>query len=274
MLIDWFTVGAQILNFLILVWLMQRYLYLPILRAIDQREQRIARELADAAAKMAEAERTRDEYQQKTRQLDQQCAALLSQAAEQAQAERRQLLEAAGQAADALSTRRQEAFKNEVRNLNNSISRTMQQEVFSIARKALSELADSSIDERLAAVFTRRLAALDVETASHIAGILKTAAQPSIVRSAVELSIAQRAVLQNALNERFSADVAVRYETAADLISGIEWHVDGFKLAWTIADYISSLEDSVNALLPKQAVNSEITQGEAGLALPKADSVQ
>jgi F-type H+-transporting ATPase subunit b len=31
MLIDWFTVGAQALNFLILVWLMKRFLYKPIL---------------------------------------------------------------------------------------------------------------------------------------------------------------------------------------------------------------------------------------------------
>ena len=48
MLIDWFTVGAQALNFLILVWLMKRFLYKPILRAIDEREKRIASELADA----------------------------------------------------------------------------------------------------------------------------------------------------------------------------------------------------------------------------------
>jgi F-type H+-transporting ATPase subunit b len=51
MLIDWFTVGAQVLNFLILVWLMKRFLYQPILDAIDAREQRIAAELANAAAK-------------------------------------------------------------------------------------------------------------------------------------------------------------------------------------------------------------------------------
>ena len=38
MLIDWFTVGAQALNFLILVWLMKRFLYQPILHAIDERE--------------------------------------------------------------------------------------------------------------------------------------------------------------------------------------------------------------------------------------------
>jgi F-type H+-transporting ATPase subunit b len=48
MLIDWFTVGAQVVNFLILVWLLKRFLYKPILHAIDEREQRIAKELADA----------------------------------------------------------------------------------------------------------------------------------------------------------------------------------------------------------------------------------
>jgi len=45
MLIDWFTVGAQIVNFLILVWLLQHFLYKPILNAIDAREKRIAANL-------------------------------------------------------------------------------------------------------------------------------------------------------------------------------------------------------------------------------------
>ena len=60
MLIDWFTVGAQVLNFLILVWLLKRFLYKPILDAIDAREERIAAELADADAKKAEAQKERD----------------------------------------------------------------------------------------------------------------------------------------------------------------------------------------------------------------------
>ena len=44
MLIDWFTVVAQVVNFLILVWLLKRFLYKPILDAIDAREKRIAKE--------------------------------------------------------------------------------------------------------------------------------------------------------------------------------------------------------------------------------------
>ena len=52
MLIDWFTVGAQALNFLILVWLMKHFLYQPILHAIDAREKKIAAELAKGDAEV------------------------------------------------------------------------------------------------------------------------------------------------------------------------------------------------------------------------------
>ena len=88
MLIDWFTVGAQALNFLILVWLLRRFLYKPILNAIDAREKKIAAELADAAAKKAEAKKDRDEFQHKNEAFDQQRAARLTKATKEAKAER------------------------------------------------------------------------------------------------------------------------------------------------------------------------------------------
>ena len=137
MLIDWFTVGAQALNFLILVWLLKRFLYKPILDAIDAREKRIAAELADADAKKAEAKKERDEFQHKNEEFDQQRAALLSKATDEANAERQRLLDEARQAADALSAKRQEALRNDAAHLNQAISRRTQQEVFAIARKAL-----------------------------------------------------------------------------------------------------------------------------------------
>ena len=79
MLIDWFTVGAQALNFLILVWLMKRFLYKPILHAIEEREKRIAAELANADKKKAEAQKESDEFKRKNEEFDRQRAALLKQ---------------------------------------------------------------------------------------------------------------------------------------------------------------------------------------------------
>jgi F-type H+-transporting ATPase subunit b len=94
-LIDWFTVVAQTVNFLVLVWLLKRFFYRPILNAIDARERRIAAELAEADAKKMAGDKERDEFQRKTHELEQQCAAILSKALEEAQAERQRLIEAA-----------------------------------------------------------------------------------------------------------------------------------------------------------------------------------
>src|SRR3970282_801082 len=110
MLIDWFTVSAQVVNFLILVWLMKRFLYKPILYAIDAREKRIATELADADGKRAEAQKERDEFQHKNEEFDQQRNELLSKAKEEAKSERERLFDVARQAAAALRAKRQDAL--------------------------------------------------------------------------------------------------------------------------------------------------------------------
>lgn len=249
MLINWFTVGAQALNFLVLVWLMRRFLYKPILRAIAAREKRIATELANAAAKEADAKKERDEFQRKNEELDRQRAELLSTATDEANAERQRLLDKARQAADALSARRQEALRDDAHSLNQAIRRRTQQEVFAIARKALTDLATASLEECMGEVFTRRLREMDVKARERLAAALATASEPAIVRSAFDLPAEQRAAIQNALNETFSAEVHVRFETAPDLVSGIELTTNGQKVAWSIAEYLASLEKGVAELL-------------------------
>ena len=95
MLIDWFTVVAQAVNFIILVWLLKHFLYKPILDAIDAREKRIEMELAAADAKKAEALKERDTFLRKNEAFDEQRAALLSAAETEANVERRRLLDEA-----------------------------------------------------------------------------------------------------------------------------------------------------------------------------------
>lgn len=249
MLIDWFTVGAQVLNFLILVWLLKRFLYRPILNAIDAREKRIAKELADADAKKSEAEKERDEFQRKNEQFDQQRTALLSTATDEAKAERERLLDEARKDAVALNSKRQEALRSEEQSLYQSISRRTQQEVFAIARKALTDLAGASLEARMAELFITRLQEMDDQSKKSLAEVLKNKSAPVLVRSAFDLPAEQRAAIQNALNVAFSAEVHVRFEAAPNLVSGIELTTNGQKLAWSISDYLASLEHGIDELL-------------------------
>jgi len=252
MLIDWFTVGAQALNFLILIWLMKRYLYKPILHAIEEREKRVAAEMADADAKKAEARKERDEFQHKNTEFDQQRAALLAKATDEAQAERQRLLDEARNAAAALNAKRQETLRNEDHDLHEAITRRTQQEVFAITRKALMDLATTSLEERLGEVFTRRLREMDGNSKAGLGEALKTATGPALVRSTFDIPAEQRAAIQNALNETFSAEIRIRFETAPELIAGIELTTNGQKVGWNIADYLASLQQGVDDLLKKK----------------------
>ncbi len=249
MLIDWFTVCAQALNFLILVWLMKRYLYKPVLAAIDAREKRIAGELTAADAKKADAQKEHDTFQQKNEEFDKQRATLLSKVTDEANAERQRLLDAARKAADALSAKRQEALRNEAHALDQALRHRTQQEVFAITRKALADLATTSLEACMGELFMRRLGAMDGPAKQALGTALKSAPGPVSVRSAFDLPPEQRATIQNALNVTFSADIPLRFETTPDLISGFELAANGQKVAWSLDDYLNSLEKGVDALL-------------------------
>jgi F-type H+-transporting ATPase subunit b len=252
MLIDWFTVGAQALNFLILVWLMKHFLYKPVLHAIDEREKRIAAELANADRKKDEAQKESDEFKHKNEEFDQQRAGLLSKATDEVKAERQRLLDEARNAADALSAKRQETLRNDAHNLHQAISRRTEKEVFAIARKALKDLAATSLEERIVGVFIRRLREMDGKMKAGLIGALKKVSDPALVRSAFDLPAEQQAAIQNALNEISSAEIHIRFETVPDLISGIELTTNGQKAAWSIADYLTSLEKGIDDLLKEK----------------------
>lgn len=249
MLIDWFTVGAQAINFLILVWLMQRFLYRPILRAIDAREARIAKELAEADLKKAEAKKEREEFQSKNEELARLRAARLCQMADEVESERFRLLDEARKAVDALSAQRMEALRSDARNLNQAISQRAQQEVFAIVRKVLADLAATSLEERMVDVFVRQLRSLSDPEKDELRATFKVSSGTVVVRSAFDLPVPQRAALESAVKELVASETPVRFETVPELVSGIDLTANGRKIAWNIAAYLLAMEKGIGELL-------------------------
>ncbi len=252
MLIDWFTVGAQALNFLVLVWLLKHFLYKPILNAIDLREKGIATKLANANAKEAAAKTEHDDLAGKNKTFDEQRGALLTKATDDAKAEHDRLVGEAHKEADQLRTSQAVALQNDQARLSKEITRTATQEVFSIARKTLADLATVGLEERLGAVFTRRLREMDGKVRETLAAALKSSKEPAVVTSVFDMPAAQRATIQNAVNETFSAAVPLRFESGPDAICGIQLTAGGQKVGWSISDYLTSLDRAVSVLLDAQ----------------------
>ncbi len=249
MLIDWFTVCAQTLNFLILVWLMKRFLYKPVLNAINAREALVAKELKDANAKKTEARKERDEFQTKNDEFDRHRAELLSKATQDAGVERTRLLAEARKAADDLSAKRQQSLSSDARQLNQAISQRAQKEVFAIARKTLSDLGSASLEEQIAEVFIRRLKELDEKSKKTLVEAHKSVSDPFLVRCTFDLPAKHQTAIRLAIQQSLFPKAQIQFEISAELVGGIEMVVQGQKVAWSISNYLESLEKGVVELL-------------------------
>lgn len=242
MLIDWFTVVAQAINFLVLVWLLKRFLYQPVLDAIDARDKLVAAQLSDAADRQAQADAEREQFAQKNRAIDQEKSAILQQARDEAKTQAQQQLNNAREAADALMKHQHAVLAEEQRQLLQQLGEQARGEALQISREALNTLAGQQLDAAMMADFLQKLSTLPAADAEALRGVLGQARQLEVV-TAQALDDAARTHLQRQLSALPQigpqADIQFRHDAA--LIAGIELHCAGYHFDWSIAAYLRAL---------------------------------
>ena len=251
MLFDWFTVGAQIVNFLILLWALKRLLYKPILTMMDEREKGIAANIAAAAAAKAEADNEKLLLQKKHQEFEHQRQDLLTQAERQAAQAYELRLEAAKKELEAMRTEWMLALEAEKDEFLDALSRKIQKEIFAIAEQVLSDLADTELEQRMAMTFARDIGKLFDDPDSDWEEVLQTARHPVRIRSAFPLSAASRLSIQAVLQKQ-AATIIVEFESDPELIGGIELWLEGKRVSWTMAQYLASLQKTLEDMLERK----------------------
>src|SRR6266498_39271 len=253
MLIDWFTVGAQFINFIVLVLLMKRFLYRPILEAMTARDQRIMTTLDAAARKNIEAEKGLALLKQREEALEAQKMVLLKTATDEADQRRKQLIAAAREEVSSLQTRWHEAFAKEKDQLRHDLTLRVQAEVLAIARNVLKELASTSLEEAIARQFIRKLQDFPDQERKEIVAVLKNSDPAATVRSVFPMPAPLRLEIERAIREQLWPAASVRFETTPDVLGGVELLTAGHKVCWSIEAYLASLEKSLDEFLASHA---------------------
>ena len=250
MLIDWFTVVAQALNFIVLAWLLKRFLYRPILDAVDAREARVAAEIANADKMRNQAQADRDALEGKQQALDSSRDALMKQASEAAADERRRLMDDARRDAAAMRRQAEQALQKELQDASRTLQEATAREVFSIARKALFDMADVDVQAHMIDVFLRRLYASAGDAREPFRIALANAGEVTL-RTAFELTPEQGRKIDDALEREFGTRRPLRHEIRPDLVCGVELLADGRKVSWTIAEFLGGLQENVSSSLKR-----------------------
>ncbi len=253
MLIDWFTVVAQIINFLILVWFLKHFLYKPILNAIDERERLINAQINEAAERNAEAEEQRALFQQKNKAFDQERDTLMHTVLEEVRTEKQVLMDSVAQEYEALRAKRQESLVEEERGLQQEIVQRTQDEVFAMTRKVLEDLASVSLEVQMTEAFIRQIKGMDPTETEKLVQSFHSSPKPVILRSAFELPPEQQEAIQTIVTDTFGIDTAVHFEVSKALIGGIELVTNGYKVPWSVTDTLTTAGKSAGKIIRDRA---------------------
>lgn len=239
--IDWFTVIAQIVNFLILVWLLKRFLYKPVLKAIDERGKKIASQLDDAATKQAEAIKEQKLFRQKNEDFEKERASKMKDAHEEVNAEKTRLFEEVREESTAMRSTYEDSLKQQEKELSDAIKRKTKTEVFAIAGKTLADLANANLDEQVIIVFIKRIMDLDEENKAKFKNALIDSEKAIRIKSAFELSAPAKQELEKAIEKVSGQENNFQYLLEPELVSGIEMNTESYQLSWNIDSYLDSL---------------------------------
>jgi F-type H+-transporting ATPase subunit b len=251
-LIDWFTVAAQIFNFLVLIFLLKHFLYGRIIRAMDQREEKIASRLAEADEKRAKAEEEAGEFRKKNTELAARREELLRQARTEAQSYQEDLVRISREEVERLHSQWRASMAREKEDFLGDLKRRAAGQVLAVTRRALAELADERLERQAVGVFIRRLKGLKPEEREEMKAAIGPAAEGVIVQTAFELSGEDRDRLQRAVKEQLRDGLEITYRTSPDLVLGVELKADGHKVAWSLDHYLRSLEAEITRVLEEE----------------------
>ncbi|WP_417387464.1 hypothetical protein [Gimesia sp.] len=258
MSIDWFTFTAQILNFLVLVWLLTHFLYKPVLNAMAEREKQITAEHEAATTAQREAKSELARYQQQTEELTHAREDLLAEAGKEIQAWKEQHLEQARTEIDQEKSEWFRALHRERESFLREARLRMAVHIHQMSHQILKELADTDLQEQTIAVFMNRIRQIDATQKKEFLARLESTDPKVLVESAFELPPTDRKNIEDLIHEDLSPDVAIHFRVNPDLICGIDLHLAGYKIAWNLQESLEELEEEfIHSLRDVISIDSE-----------------
>lgn len=243
MSIDWVTVAAQAINFLVLVWLLKRFLYRPILDGIDARERDIKARVTAAETAKAEAAAAAAKHAAALKEIADQKTTLIEAAQAEAEAGRTKLEAETVKTVAAKRAAWEQKMQSDRARYAADLHATGATALLSLTRKALSDLADVQLEDQIVAHLCNQLSALgdDLTAAAN-------RADEAVAVSHWPLSGQGKKNLTDTL-QQVAPKASLRFEINTHQSPGIVVHFGGGRISWTVDTYLEGLEGEIAARL-------------------------
>jgi F-type H+-transporting ATPase subunit b len=246
--LDWTTFALEILNFLVLVWILKRLLYKPILKVIAERKAEIQKTLSDADTLRKEAQALREQYENRQVQWNREKETVRNRMVEEVNAEKARLL---ASLQNSLEQEREKARALEERRRTELTQRAEDAAIAQggrFAARLLARLASAELEDKLVEVLVEDLRQIPDERRQAIRTACAKTDGPAIVTSAYLLSQSQRTSLLEAIQSFLGQSISCEWREDRDLMAGIRLSLGPWMLGANLQDELRVFSEAVQSV--------------------------
>jgi F-type H+-transporting ATPase subunit b len=252
--LNWSTVLLQILDFVIMAFILWRFLFKPVVRILDERSARVTGALTDAEQKQQSAEAMRSEYEQKLADAEEQVVAMRQQAEEDLARARRQVLDETRQE---LVVMRSNA-DNEIREARQQAilqhRQALGQLITDLSARMIGEATSDRFQEGALEQFVRRLAALPEEEYRQAIRLGTEEEVRVELVSAHELEQERRAQIEAQVEELAGQPIEIAYRVDPSLVAGAMLRFGDMMIDGSLTGQLERLRERYMAELEQTTV--------------------
>ena len=248
MQIDWWTFIAQIINLVILLFLLRKFLYKPVLKVVEARQKTIADELNQAATERQKAARLTKEFERKTEQIERQKQEVLAAAHKEAEELTNQLTAQAHAEYQHERQSWQQKLRKEQKTFDLAVQNSVAENFTLFAEQALQQMADTNLNTMIVNCFKKKIQNMSEPEKTALHEALKSTAKIEI-QTAQSLSSKECQDVQDLLIKELSlpSNTAFGVVIHPELICGIAIQAGEKLVSWNLSGYLQDFKQQTDA---------------------------
>ncbi len=247
--VDFVTLAAQVVNFLILVAILWFLLFKRVLKAMDERENRIASRLDDADKRAKETEKEREALRKKHEELEDKRDSMMSKMRDEVESERKKLQKKAREEVEEQQKKWEAAMQSRQERIISELRRKAALEAVELSSHILRDLANDDLQKRSIERLFARLGETEEKDGEEIRNLLREKDKSCVVAAPRELKESDRKKVESGLSDIAGGEIPIQYDVDPNLVMGLEIRVDGKRLTWAVPDYLDRVSQKIEKAL-------------------------
>lgn len=243
---NWSTFALEIINFIVLVWIVKHFFYKPVRDIVDKRRAKIDEEISNANNLQADAEQLIKDYNNRLINWEEEKQTQQTQLNQELEERKKQQLELIQKQLDEEKEKSDLLQQKKLDLLIHNIERQALDQGAVFTAKLLQELTSPELESRLVELLLANLKNMPPKQKEALANLYNEEKPEVIVTSAYPLSQDQKDKIQESVQQIFSNAIDLKYKESAEVIAGLRINIGSYILRANLADELKFFSDAAN----------------------------